>query len=115
MRADALGGPSVHALCVGGQHGKRARVEAGLERELVTRQDIGQAERAALRAQARAIDVAEAAADSDAVTRANAAYLPMREAAGLSASGAKPADDFERLLAAAVRPTPGTRDTSHTD
>jgi hypothetical protein len=97
---------------VGGKS-ERGRVEAGLERELVTRHDIGHAERAALRAQARAIDRAEAEHEADTVTRANGVYLAMREAAGLSAAGAKPADDFERLLAAAMRPTPGTSDTAH--
>ena len=89
------------------------RVESGLERELVTRHDLGPAERAALRSQARAVDTAEGAADSDAVTRANVAYLALREAAGLSAAGAKPADDFERLMADAMRPTPGDSHTAH--
>ena len=89
------------------------RVEGGLDRELVTRHDIGPAERAALRAQARAVDRSEAAEDTDAVTRANGVYLEMREAAGLSAAGTKPADDFERLLAEAMRPTPGYRDATN--
>jgi hypothetical protein len=83
------------------------RVETGLERELATRHDIGPAERAALRAQARAVDTAEAEISPDAVSRASAVYLDLRTAAGLSAAGAKPADDFERLLAEAMRPTPG--------
>ena len=86
------------------------RVEGGLDRELVTRHDIGPAERAALRAQAHAVDLGEAAEDVDGLTRANAVYLDLREAAGLSAAGAKPADDFEQLMAAAMRPTPGIRD-----
>lgn len=92
---------------------RRGRVEAGLETELVTRHDLGSAERAALRAQARAVDTAERNGDTDAVTRANACYLELREAAGLSASGARPADDFEKLMAAALRPTPGDSDTAH--
>jgi hypothetical protein len=92
---------------------KLGRVENGLDRELVTRHDLGPAERAALRSQARAIDRAELAEDTDAVTRANLAYLALREAAGLSAAGAKPADDFERLMADAMRPTPGDSDTAH--
>src|SRR5215831_2176501 len=86
------------------------RVEAALNRELADRHDIGHAERAALRAQAAAVDLGESRHDPDAVTRANVAFLSLREAAGLSASGAKPVDDFERLLASAMRPTPGTRD-----
>jgi hypothetical protein len=90
-----------------------ARVEGGLERELITRHDIGQAERAALRAQARAVDTAEALGDPDQVSKANAVYLDLRHEAGLSAAGAKPTDDFEKLLAAAMRPTPGDSDTAH--
>ena len=85
-----------------------------MDRELVTRHDIGASERAALRAQARAVDRGEQLADSDAVTRANAVFLELREAAGLSAAGAKPSDDFERLLADALRPTPGRRNTPDT-
>ena len=88
------------------------RVENGLDKELQVRGDIGPAERAALRAQARAVDRAEGGRDTDSVSRANAVYLEMREAAGLSAAGAKPADDFEKLLAEAMRPTPGTRDAT---
>jgi hypothetical protein len=90
------------------------RVETGLAKELATRHDIGPAERVALRAQARAVDTAEGQADAYAVTSASAVYLTLREAAGLSASGAKPADDFEQLLARALRPTPGDSDTAHT-
>lgn len=87
--------------------------EAGLNRELATRHDIGPAEVAALRSQARAIDGAEQAGDVDAVTRGNAVYLNLRTEAGLSAAGAKPTDDFEQLMARALRPTPGDSDTAH--
>jgi hypothetical protein len=96
-------------------HVRIGRVEGGLNRELTTRHDIGPAERAALRAQARAVDTAEGAGDPELVTRSNAVYLDLRTAAGLSAAGDKPADDFERLLANAMRPTPGTGDTAHTE
>ena len=108
-------GPT-HKPCAAGAGAvvpKTGRVESGLERELSARHDIGPAERAALRAQARAVDRADGGEDTDAVTRANAVYLDLREAAGLSAAGAKPADDFERLMAEAMRPTPGTRDTAN--
>jgi hypothetical protein len=90
------------------------RVEAGLERELPTRHDIGAAERSALRAQAAAVDMATAFGDPEAVSRANAVYLDLRTAAGLSAAGAKPTDDFESLMARAMRPTPGDSDTADT-
>jgi hypothetical protein len=93
-------------------HAKRGRVEAGLDRELATRHDIGPAERGALRAQARAVDMAEAAAEPDSVSKSNAVYLDLRTAAGLSAAGAKPADDFEQLLARAMRPTAGDSDSA---
>ena len=93
---------------------RTGRVENGLERELATRHDIGPAERAALRAQARAVDTAEGMVDEpDAVSRASAVYLDLRTAAGLSAAGAKPADDFERLLAEAMRPTPGNSNAAN--
>lgn len=85
-----------------------------MDNELRTRQDIGQAERAALRAQARAVDGAERVGDPEATSKASAVYLDLRTAAGLSAQGAKPADDFEHLLARAMRPTPGLSDSANT-
>lgn len=93
---------------------RRGRVEGGLERELADRRDIGAAERSALRAQARAVDVAERAHDSDAVTRANACYLDLRTAAGLSSAGARPVDVGEQLLAEIMRPGAGSFDTPNT-
>jgi Spy/CpxP family protein refolding chaperone len=83
------------------------RVEVGLNSELVTRSDIGKAERAALRAQARAVDRAEYARELDMVTRANAVYLQLRQAAGLSAGGAKTVDAWDSLMADVLRATPG--------
>jgi hypothetical protein len=83
------------------------RVEQGLNAELVTRPDIAKAERAALRAQARAVDRAEHKADTDAVTRANAVYLQLRQAAGLSAGGTKAVDAWDSLMADVLRATPG--------
>lgn len=93
---------------------RRGRVENGLERELIERRDIGPAERSALRAQARAIDVADAAHDSDAVTRASAVYLDLRTAAGLTSAGARPVDVGEQLLADIMRPGPGSFDAPNT-
>lgn len=83
-------------------------MESGLEQELIQRKDIKQAERGALRSQAKAIDVAEAAGDPRTVTEANRVYLDLRRAAGLTAGG-KPADDtFAALLADLSRATPGS-------
>jgi len=78
---------------------KLGRVEAGLEADLLERADIKRGERAALRAGARAVDVAEAQPDPDLVVRANDGYLRLRVAAGLTAGGAKPVDAFDQLLA----------------
>jgi len=92
------------------------RVEAALNNELVSlgRDQIGAAERAALRAQARAVDVAELEADPHLVTEANRGYLELRTAAGLSAAvAAKPADTFESFLASLGGPGAGASDTSH--
>jgi hypothetical protein len=88
------------------------RVEAGLEVDLLERLDIKRGERSALRAQARAVDLAEAAADPDMVTRANDGYLRLREAAGLTAGGAKPVDAFDAMLAELGRAGAGASDRS---
>jgi hypothetical protein len=93
---------------------RRGRVEVGLEHELVDRRDIGATERAALRAQARAVDVAEANRDSDAVSRANAVYLELREAAGLTSGGSKPVDAMDQLLGELMRSAAGGGDTPNT-
>ena len=90
------------------------RVENGLDRELATRDDVKAAERAALRAQARAVDMAEKAADPDAVSRANAVYLQLREAAALSVAGSKPADPWADLMAEITRPGAAPSDTANT-
>lgn len=93
---------------------RAGRVEGALGRDLANHAEIGEAERAALRSQARAVDVAEARRDSDAVSRANAVYLQLRIAAGLNAAGEKQGDAWDAVLAAAMRPTPGSSDTAHT-
>jgi len=90
---------------------RRGRVETALEGELLERRDIGKTERAALRAQARAVDVAEASRDPDVVTRANDGYLRLRVAAGLTSGGSKPVDAFDALLADIARAGAGDRDT----
>ena len=96
------------------ERGRVGRVEVALGHELATRHDIGRAERAALRAQARAVDLGEAARDSDAVSRANAVYLELRTAAGLSCGGARPVDAVDELLAELMRPAAGAGDVPNT-
>jgi hypothetical protein len=93
---------------------RRGRVEAGLERDLIERHDIGAAERSALRAQARAVDLGEAGRDSDAVTRANACYLELRQAAGLTSAGTQPVDAIDSLMAELMRPGAGAFDRPNT-
>ena len=83
---------------------KLGRVEAGLDADLLERPDIKKGERAALRAQAHAVDLAEAARDPDLVTRANDGYLRVRISAGLTSGGAKPVDAFDELLAQLAAP-----------
>jgi hypothetical protein len=88
-------------------------VEAGLDRELSGHPDVGRAERAALRAQARAVDVAEKARDTDGVSRANAVYLDLRRAAGLTGGPTgRTVDAFDVWLADLSRPAAGASDTS---
>ena len=87
------------------------RVEAGLDHDLKAHREIGPSERAALRSQARAVDVGEAIGDPDAVSRANSVYLELRTAAGLSLAGAKPVDSVDAFLAGLLGPTPGNRNT----
>lgn len=93
---------------------KVGRVERGLGEDLRGRHNILAAERSAFRAQARAIDVAEANRDPDAVSRANAVYLSLRTAAGLSAAGQRQGDAWDAVLAEAMRPTPGSSDKTNT-
>ena len=87
------------------------RVENALDKDLRQRSDIPGAERAALRAQARAVDVAEGDGDAATVSQANRVYLDLRQAAGLTAGGAASSDTFGELLAELSRPSPGVRDT----
>jgi hypothetical protein len=90
---------------------RKGRVESALDRDLLGHDQIGAAERAALRAQARAVDMGEAADDGYLLTTANRVYLELRSAAGLTAGSAPPADAFGDLLAELAKPTAGVRDT----
>jgi hypothetical protein len=64
---------------------KLGRCERGLNQDLAKRPDIGQAERAALRAHARALDRAEAIGNARLVNDVCRGYLEGRQAAGLVA------------------------------
>jgi hypothetical protein len=86
------------------------RAEASLEVDLHERPDIKRAERSALRAQAHAVDLAEALGDPDMVSRANDCYLRLRAAAGLTSGGVKPVDAFDDLMARLSRPATGAGD-----
>ena len=90
------------------------RCESALARTFLERPDIGQAERTALRIQAHAVDVAEVALDPDAISRANATYLALRQAAGLTAGVGPAHDSFGDLLAELGRPTADTGDKPNT-
>jgi|SRR5580765_3411119 len=90
------------------------RVESGLERQLRETPNIGPAERAALRAQARAVDVGEHERDPDAVSRASAVYLSLRAAAGMVAGDTRPGDPFDELLRELSQPAAGARDVPNT-
>jgi hypothetical protein len=90
----------------GGKH-RRARVEVGLVASLAGRPDIGPAERAALRAQAHAVDLADAAEDPVGVSTANRVYLDLRSAARL-VGGTAPSDSFADLVAELSTPTSPT-------
>jgi hypothetical protein len=88
------------------------RVEIALDKDLRDRPDIGHAERAALRVQARACDRAESSGDTHLISEASGVYLTLRSAAGLTAGPAPVSDSFAELLAELNRPSPGVRDTT---
>jgi hypothetical protein len=89
---------------------RKGRVERALDRNLAVIHELTAAQRAALRAQAHAVDIAEASRDSDAVSRANAVYLPALQAAGLSSNAASSGDIWDQLLADITRPSTSRRD-----
>jgi hypothetical protein len=70
-----------------------------LEHNLMDRPDIGRAARSALRAQAHALDLAEAVLDVALITTVNAGYLDLLQANGLTSDQPEPVDAFEKLLA----------------
>jgi hypothetical protein len=81
---------------------RRGRCERGLDTELLKRPDIGPAERAALRACARALDQAEAESYLRLVCDVSKVYLEVRRAAGLTAgedSAAAGSDPFVAFAA----------------
>jgi hypothetical protein len=86
---------------------RRGRVEDALDRELSDHPEVSIGERAMLRAQARAVDVAEANRDSDAVTTASRGYLDVRRAVGLTGANAAVADPFDALLQELSHPRVG--------
>jgi hypothetical protein len=91
---------------------RRGRVEVGLDNELATRDDIKQAARAALRAQAHAVDMAEAAKDPETLSTASRVYLELRHAEGLGPPApVAEVDAFDRLLAELGRTPAGPRNT----
>jgi hypothetical protein len=98
-----------------GDRRRHGRVEIGLDNELVTRPEIRSAARAALRSQAHAVDLAEAARDVMALTDANRVYLAMRHAEGLAPPAPKiEGDSWDQLVAELGRPGAGASDTADT-
>jgi len=90
---------------------RRGRVEAGLDRQLAERPDVPADARAQLRSQARAVDLAEAAGDVEALSRANDVYLKVRLAEGLGPQQARPESDLDAFLAGLLRPGAGSGDS----
>lgn len=90
----------------------RGRVEAALDRELTDHgtAEIGPAARAAMRAQARAVDLAETAGDPELISTASTTYLSLLKANGLTGAPAVQSDPFDELLAELARPSAGARD-----
>lgn len=88
------------------------RVETAIDQELRTipRAQIGAAARAALRAQAHAVDLAEASGDAGMLSTASHVYLELRHAEGLRPVDVQPADSFAALLAEISRPGAGASD-----
>jgi len=86
--------------------GRLGRVERALDVELRTA-DIEAGDRAMLRAQARAVDVAEAMRAPDEVTRATHGYLELRQAVGLTGRVEVAGDTFDQLLHELAQPRVG--------
>jgi hypothetical protein len=88
---------------------RKGRVEIGLDRNLSDRPDIAPASRAALRALAHAVDLAEADRSAGLIAEAGRVYLDALDRNGLAA-GDRPVDAFEQLLADLGRAGAGTGD-----
>jgi hypothetical protein len=92
---------------------RRRRVERALDVDLAAGDVTTTAgERAMLRAQARAVDVAERNADPDQVTTATHGYLELRRAVGLTGAELESVDTFEQLLAELSAPRMGDAEDS---
>jgi hypothetical protein len=83
-----------------------------LDHELVEHPEIRQAARAAMRAQAHAVDIAEQLADPDLISTASHVYLDVRHREGLRPPEVRDADPFERLMADLGRAGAPAGDTS---
>jgi len=98
-----------------GDHGggRLGRVEKGLNEDLLKRPGITRAMRAQLRAQARAVDIAEAKKDPGEVTDANRVYLESLKVAGLTPRlDERIVDPIEELLAGLGGSAAGRFDTA---
>jgi hypothetical protein len=79
---------------------------------LAERADVPADARAQLRSQAAAVDLAEAAGDVEALSRANEVYLKVRLAEGLGPTVARPESELDAFLAGLMRPGAGSSDAS---
>ena len=87
-------------------------IRATQDAELRAAGSVGPSERSALRAQAHAVDLAEAAGDPRDISVASEVYLALRRAAGLTgAAGEREQDEFAALVASLS--APGVPDAAH--
>jgi len=83
-----------------------------LDHELAEHPEVRQAARAALRAQAHAVDIAEHLSDPVAISTASGVYLDLRHREGLRPPEVRDSDPFERLMADLGRPTTSPSDAA---
>jgi hypothetical protein len=86
---------------------RKGRVERALDRDLAGSPDLSAGSRAHLRAQAHAVDVAEAAEDAEGISRAAHTYLELRQAYGLAGVTNEPTDPFTAFVAGLSAPSVG--------
>jgi hypothetical protein len=86
---------------------RKGRVEAALDRELRDHPEVTGGERAMLRAQARAVDVAEGLQNPDLVSGATHGYLEVRKAVGITGGPVTANDPFDQLLRELAQPRMG--------